>query len=75
MKMVLKRLKLDKANAIEALAKLAEGKDSTICGHKFTLVERAGSVNTPTVVKDYLPDLDLDPYRGKPVSMEAVVGF
>jgi putative phage-type endonuclease len=44
------------------------GEDAVICGRKLTKVERAGSVSYATVVKEHLPSLDLEKYRGKPSS-------
>lgn len=44
------------------------GQDAVICGRKLTKVERAGSVSYATVVKEHLPSLDLEKYRGKPSS-------
>ena len=42
------------------------GEDATICGRKLTLVQRAGAVSYANVVKEHLPNLDLEQYRGKP---------
>ncbi len=42
------------------------GEDAVICGRKLTKVERAGSVSYAAVVKEHLPSLDLEKYRGKP---------
>ena len=44
------------------------GEDAVICGRKLTKVERAGSVSYAAVVKEHLPSLDLEKYRGKPSS-------
>ena len=41
------------------------GEDAVICGRKLTKVERAGSVSYAAVVKEHLPSLDLEKYRGK----------
>lgn len=52
----------------EVLAELVEhtgGKDSTVWGRKLTKVEKAGSVAYSKIVKEHLPDLDLNPYRGQ----------
>ena len=35
-------------------------------GHTVTLSTRAGSVSYAKVVKDHCPNVDLEPYRGKP---------
>lgn len=45
-----------------------EGNDALVCGRKFSRVVRAGSVSYAKVVKEHLPDLDLEPYRGQPSS-------
>jgi len=42
------------------------GEDAVICGRKLTQVHRIGSVSYATVVKEHLPNLDLEEYRGKP---------
>jgi putative phage-type endonuclease len=53
---------------LNALVFEAAGQDAVICGRKLTQVQRAGSVSYATVVKEHLPTLDLDKYRGKPSS-------
>ena len=45
-----------------------EGNDALVCGRKFSRVVRAGSVSYAKVVKEHLPGLDLEPYRGQPSS-------
>lgn len=67
------QLKEAKENAEERLkevhaeiVELTGGKNALIYGHKVTKVEKAGSVSYAKVVKEHLPDLDLDPYKGKP---------
>lgn len=56
-----------KKEALAALVALAGERDALICGRKLTKIERAGSVSYAKVVKEHLPDLDLEPYRGSPV--------
>ena len=56
-----------KKEALAALVTLAGEKNAVICGRKLTKVERAGSVSYAKVVKEHLPDLDLEPYRSAPV--------
>lgn len=53
---------------LNALVFEAAGQDAVICGRKLTQVQRAGSVSYAAVVKEHLPTLDLDKYRGKPSS-------
>jgi hypothetical protein len=53
----------------ELLAKLvtmAGERNALICGRKLTRTERVGSVAYGKIVKEHLPDLDLEAYRGKP---------
>ena len=50
---------------MDTLTSLAGDQDALVCGRKLTKVERAGSVSYAKVVKDKLPDVDLEPYRGK----------
>ena len=35
-------------------------------GKKVKLAQRAGSVSYATIVKEHLPGINTDPYRGKP---------
>lgn len=51
---------------LEELVFESAGEDAVICGRKLTKVERAGSVSYAAVVKEHLPSLDLEKYRGKP---------
>lgn len=51
---------------MEELVKMAGERNAIICGHKLTRVERQGSVAYAKVVKKYCPDVDLEPFRGKP---------
>jgi len=44
---------------------LAGEKNAEICGKKLTLVDRVGSVSYAKLVKEKMPDVDLEPYRGK----------
>ena len=45
---------------------MADEKNADICGRKLTRMEKAGSISYAKVVKDHAPDVDLEPYRGKP---------
>lgn len=40
-------------------------KDSIVCGHNLTRVERKGSVQYAKIVKEKLPELDVEEWRGK----------
>ena len=51
---------------LEMLVFESAGEDAVICGRKLTQVQRAGSVSYAAVVKEHLPGLDLEKYRGKP---------
>lgn len=55
-----------KKELLDNIIALAEGRDALICERKLTRIERAGSVAYAKVVKDHLPEIDLEPYRGKP---------
>ena len=48
------------------LIHMAGEQNAEVCGRKLSKVEKAGSVSYAKVVKDHLPDVDLEPYRGKP---------
>lgn len=55
-----------KKTIMEELVKMAGERNAIICGHKLTRVERQGSVAYAKVVKQHCPDVDLEPFRGKP---------
>ena len=62
-------IKLYEERKKELLAKLVElagNKDASFGTRKLTFVQKAGSVSYSKVVKEHLPDLDLEPYRGNP---------
>ena len=48
------------------LQDMAGGNNALIWGRKLTKVEKVGPVKYADVVKKHLPELDLEPYRGKP---------
>ena len=50
----------------QRLIHMAGEQNAEVCGRKLTRVEKAGSVSYAKVVKENLPDVDLEPYRGKP---------
>ena len=57
----------DRRKAIlEELAMMAGQSNAEIVGRKLTLATREGAISYAKVVKDHLPKLDLEPYRGKP---------
>ena len=47
------------------IAAMTNEQDGLIAGRKLTRVTREGSVSYAKIVKDKLPDLDLEPFRGK----------
>lgn len=51
-----------------SLVALAKERNALVSGRNLTRVERAGSVAYAKAVKDHLPELDLEPYRGKPTT-------
>jgi len=51
---------------LNGLVVLTDETPTTIAGHKLYKIERSGSVSYANVVKDLLPNVDLEPYRGKP---------
>ena len=57
-----------KKEVLEELIKHAKERNSVIHGRKLTLVERKGSISYAKVVKDHLPDIDLEKYTGKPTN-------
>ena len=62
-------IKLYEERKKELLAKLVEisgGRNASFGTRKLTFVQKAGSVGYATIVKEHLPDLDVEPYRGKP---------
>ena len=54
-----------KKEVLEQIVIMAGGVDAEICGHKLTSVEREGSVSYAKALKQYAPDADLEPFRGK----------
>lgn len=42
--------------------------DCLVGNHKLQMVERKGSVSYASIVKEHLPKVDLDKYRGAPSS-------
>lgn len=56
--------KAEQQDIMAALIDAAGEQSAEVCGRKLVRVDRAGSVAYAKVVKDHLPDIDLDPYRG-----------
>ena len=57
--------KAEQQDILDQLVQSANGQSAEICGRKLTRVDRAGSVSYAKVVKDHLPGIDLEPYRGE----------
>jgi putative phage-type endonuclease len=55
-----------KKELLSQLVAMAGERNALICGRKLTRTERAGSIAYGKIVKEHLPDLDLEAYRGKP---------
>lgn len=55
-----------KKDLLAKLVEIAGNRDASFGGRKLTFVKRAGSVAYAKVVKEHLPEIDLEPYRGKP---------
>lgn len=51
---------------MQELVRLTGERNSMVCGHKLTRVERQGSISYAKVVKKHCPDVDLEQYRGNP---------
>lgn len=56
--------KAEQQDILEQLVIAANKQSAEICGRKLTRVDRVGSVSYAKVVKDHLPDIDLEQYRG-----------
>lgn len=56
--------KSEQQDIMDELIAAANNESAEVCGRKLTKVERVGSVSYAKVVKDHLPDIDLEPYRG-----------
>lgn len=61
----MERLAERKKDLLAEITDMAAGKNALVAGRKVSLVERAGAVSYAKAVKDHLPKLDLEPYRGK----------
>lgn len=56
--------KAEQQDIMDALIDAAGEKSAEVCGRKLTRIDRVGSVSYAKVVKDHLPGIDLEPYRG-----------
>ena len=54
-----------KKDILDEMVRMSDGRNALIDGHKLTKVDKKGSVSYAKVVKEHLPKLDLEPYRGK----------
>jgi putative phage-type endonuclease len=64
-------IKLYEERKKELLAKLVEiagNRDASFGGRNLTFVQKAGSISYAKAVKEHMPNVDLEPYRGKPSS-------
>lgn len=55
-----------KKEVLAELVELAGERDSIICGHNLTRVQKEGAVSYAKAIKELLPNADMEPYRGKP---------
>lgn len=62
----LEELEVRNKEILVELSRLSGGDPAKIGNHKLTMVHRKGSVSYAAVVKEHLPKLDLDAYRGNP---------
>lgn len=54
-----------KKDLLAEMTKMADGKSALFGGRKLTKVEREGSISYAKAVKELLPGVDLEKYRGK----------
>lgn len=55
-----------KKDILARLVQISGEKNAVISGRNLTLVKRAGAVSYAKALKEYAPDADLEPFRGKP---------
>ena len=70
-------IKLYEERKKELLAKLVEiagNRDASFGGRNLTFVQKAGSISYAKAVKEHMPDVNLEPYRGKPSSYWILTG-
>lgn len=61
-------LEARKKELMDKMVAMSGGSDATIAGRKLTLVQRAGAISYASAVKELLPGVDLEKWRGKPTS-------
>ena len=62
----IRKLKEDEKLLVDKLKVLSEGVSSKGAGFEFNRIDRAGSIHYSAIPG--IKDLDLEPYRGKPIS-------
>lgn len=70
-------IKLYEERKKELLAKLVEvagNRDASFGSRNLTCVQKAGSISYAKAVKEHMPNVDLEPYRGKPSSYWILTG-
>ena len=68
-KMRIEALTEQNKEIMETLVKLSEGQPAKIGTRKLTHTKRAGSVSYASIVKEHMPKLNLEPYRGAPTDI------
>jgi len=56
-----------KKEILSELVTLSKGQNAQIWDSKLTKVQREGAISYAKVVKDHCPNVNLDPYKGKPI--------
>ena len=57
-----------KKELLDKIVQVAGGEPCYINGHSLTKIEREGAISYSKVVKEHIPHIDLEPYRGKPTT-------
>ena len=65
-KMAIEQLEAENKAILAQLHESLGGEDGFVGNHKLATVRRAGPVAYARIVKEKLPGLDLEPYRGEP---------
>lgn len=61
-----KAMKVESDKILEKLQRMSGGVDADVGAFKLTCVTRQGSIRYAEAVKELLPDMDLEKFRGKP---------
>lgn len=61
-----KEIEAKQKELLSGMVALTDEVGGVIAGHKLYKIERSGNVSYANVVKELLPDIDLEPYKGKP---------